>query len=264
MITIYTDLCILFGISVGAFWVILAFNVKEINEIVMFILVLLYGFLTAQIFNYITRRRLNKINNNLLNDCNIKKYVEEYQKVYKKDTQKVFNIVFRISLSTGYINLGQFEKALELLEDVKLKFKNNKIDTYNKIAYYNNLASIYLELNNLEKTTEMIDKMKETIDNSKLDKIKLEEIELLYETRKIELELTKEKTLNNLENAKVLYIKLLENAKTNSKRVYCNYKLSEIYKELGDKEKEEKCLDYVIENGGDTYFVQRAKELINK
>ncbi|MCI8345855.1 MAG: tetratricopeptide repeat protein [Clostridia bacterium] len=264
MITIYTDLCILFGINVGAFCVILAFNIKELNGISFFILMLLYGFLTAPIFNYITMRRLNKINKNLYNDCNITKYIEEYQKVYKKNTQKVFDITFRISLSTGYINLGQFEKALELLENGKPKFKNNKIDTYNKIAYYNNLAIIYLQLNNLEKAREMIDKMKENINNSKLDKIKLEETELLYETRKIELELAKEKTLNNLENAKGLYLKLLENANKNNKKVYYNYKLAEIYKEFGDKEKEEKCFSYIIENGGDTYYVQKVKELMNK
>lgn len=263
MRAIYTDLCILYGISVGAFLLILGFNVKEINAL-YFIILGIYIFINLLICDYITARRINKINSILFDDCNAKKYIEKYEKLYKKNPQKQYDTFFRISLSTGYINLGQFEKALELLEKVKLNFKNDKKGTYIKIAYYNNLASIYLQLNNLEKTTEMIDKMKETIDNSKLDKVKLEEIELLYETRKIELELTKEKTLNNLDSAKDFYLKLLQNANKNNKKVNYNYKLSEIYKELGDKQKEEESINYVIENGGDTYYVQKAKELMNK
>ena len=243
----------------GVFGIVFLSVMKDQNMIGI-ILGILYLLGVEILFQSIARKRMQKITRILTEECKATEYLEEIKKY--QSTNKFVDASLKNMLALGYLYLGQYEEYLETLKSINIDFKNNPVGVQSKIVYYNNLAVAYRKLNDIEKASEMLDIMKNTIkETNKLSDLYKQNYMLLYQRQKMALDLKINPTEENYKKAEVIFLNSLERAKENIEKVGLHSFLAIIYEKLGKKELQEKSMEYVLKNGGDTYMVQDVKNM---
>lgn len=235
-------------------------SVMKDQNMIGIILGILYLLGVEILFQSIARKRMQKITRILTEECKATEYLEEIKKY--QSTNKFVDASLKNMLALGYLYLGQYEEYLETLKSINIDFKNNPVGVQSKIVYYNNLAVAYGRLNDVEKAGEMLDIMKNTIkETNKLSDIYKQKDMLQCKMVEISLDLKINPTEENYKKAEIIYLNSLERAKENIEKVALHALLADIYEKLGKTEQQERSMEYVLKNGGDTHFVQEIKNM---
>ena len=266
MLKLYEDLYIkyfLTGLIGGIFIFILSCFLTG-SVIIAFIFFIIFVYLIAIYFNKKANKRVEEIKKYYY-DCDVETYTNSYENLYKKsENNKKIETFIRIGLSTGYMSLGKYKDALDLLSSFNPIFRNNKFDIMCKAAYLNNQIVIYRDLEQYEESNMKLIELKEMMNNSKLNNELTNYIEKLYMSNKITLDIYENPTKENLKHAEKLFKEKLKEAKLKVEIVNLNYRLAYISKELKNKKAELDYLKFVIENGGSLYIVKKAKKRIKE
>ncbi len=229
---------------------------------VKYIFILLMFLLSALIGYIISKGTENKENQKcldlIIHGCNPKAFLQKYSGIIKKVSKKSRkNSVYKATYSLGLIADGQYEKAVSYLSDSILSGKNKKELKINRVIY-NYLCSAYGNLGDFESGKKYLEHLKNTNQDIKENKLIPNEFESVIEFY--------EHFLNDysLEES-ILYFEDYFNTKafTRYNKVMVKYKLSLLYKEEGNNEKYNECIDYVERNGKGLAVAVKAREMIN-
>ena len=194
----------------------------------------------------------------LLNYCDTNVYIKSLEKV-KKIPILPASTRYRceLQLAYGYIYAGEFEKVKELIISMSV----NKVVEKN-ISYKASLSILILELYiatedliEARKAFNDVEKQLNTLDMTIFEKGKNISIIEFYKRKINALEVD----YNDLE---LLLLEQLEKTEIILHKVVLKYELARTYLKMNRKKEAMELLDYVLKNGGNTYYAKESKKLI--
>lgn len=103
----------------------------------------------------------------LFAEKNYSEYNKQMEELLKKTKVRFIKETIRINLSAGYLENKEFEKALKILEEVKIEEMKGSPLTF---VYWNNLCDVYFRTGNFKKFIEVYDANKKLFDKHRNDK----------------------------------------------------------------------------------------------
>lgn len=203
--------------------------------------------------NRIAGQRLMKLRS-LLADCKCREFILAIEKLRSgtKKTEKWLEF----DLAQGYLTLGNYEKAREILKAVPLRNDGTRIDIVEQLYINSNLVSVYIGLKEIAAAEKVLMKMDQLLEYPVLSDAQKAAYRSAYVNRQIVLDIEK----GEYEGNKETLVNLLSREKTILGKVTFRYYLALIYIYEHNETKAKECLDDVVENGGDCRFVAMAKE----
>lgn len=263
----YKDLFIWYWVLevAGSIFLLIVVGLGVMPESIVFLIwlvcMLIWVVFCAFLFQLLAGKRLNKLARIRAEECRIEDFKNAWEEFRNQKHSFLFQQgrdnheqAIKINLSAAYLDLGEAEKGLELLLSVPEKFMNNASGVSYKITYYNNLAATYLQLHDVEHTEQMLAQVREVLEHPKLLKSTREALEKAYQTKKVLVAMQQ----GNYEGAEAFFLEYLEQETPKLIQVYNHYYLAEVYRHLGNKEREQECLTFVADNGGDSIYAQEA------
>lgn len=206
-------------------------------------------------------KRLNALAKVRTEECRVEDFKNVWEGFQKQNPFFLFkqgrynyDQAIKLNLSTAYLDLGNPEKGLELLQSMPVVFVNNASGATYKITYYNNLVALYLRLHDVEQTETMLEQMKECLEHSKFLKSNRKMFERAYQIKKVLLAMEQ----GNYEGAEGFFQENLKREGPKLTKVYNHYYLAEVYHHFGNEEGERNCLAFVADNGGDSIYAREA------
>jgi len=157
----------------------------------------------------------------------------------------------------AYTHLGEFEKA-----KIHLKIlKNNRVvkkDVVNKIALYALAIELFLTCEEFENAKNELQNFEELLNVSEISQHEKENnlCYIQWCKRKID---GFEGKYSDLE---LLLLDKIKTTEINLMMVVLKYDLAKVYLKMNRKEEAMELLDYVLKNGGNTYYAKESKKLI--
>ena len=190
--------------------------------------------------------RLKELPPMLDDDCDPVRYIQVVDALMRRPiVGRHFNSALVIHLSIGYIENGEGDKAIDLLENA---LKNGLKRRNYRGAAHSILCIVYLK----KKDTESAMAHYEKIKNARSTRY----------TRKLVKDLDFVLTLEQVPPKEVIdhKQKVLSESANRLERAHAHYLIAKAYKELGDSEKEKEHLEYVAENGNLLHIARLARE----
>ncbi len=229
------------------------------NSIVIILTAVMYALLTAFLFTMAANKKLNQLNS-IRENCRTYLYISKLQKLLEKNQRGDNGFAIRMNLFAGYSDIGDKERAREMFSSIQPQFKKNAQGVFQAAIYYLNLYMLQLWDRDFEKAGEALDTAKNYLDNPLL--LPQQRMVLIsnYMNKRIELSY-KQGDFNGVE---VYYRVVYDAANIPLEKVSAAYGLAEICIHNEADEKAKEYLTFILENGGDTYYVNRAKEMLEQ
>ena len=261
MFKMYNDLTTMYYCSAffGFIAISVLLGILKFQALAIFSIYIIWVFACSLLFNRLSNKRTEK-NNALFENCQVVEYINAFEKILKKNKDLSMHKFIKVNLSSGYINNDEHKRALELLLSINRKFP----DDYNGLVYiscyYSNLFLCYAETGDLDNAAKALDNIKNVLKNPKLKSPWWDSCFLNWQQKCVLLDMYR----GNYNNAEKYFLTMLDIATTTINKVSFGYYLSQIYIKQQNYEKSKEYLDFVIKYGGDTYFLDRAKESLIK
>lgn len=255
MIGLYKDIVTGYRISViagGIFAIVMVF--KDMNFIVFYALLFAWIFLMTFIFGTAANKRVNKLNAIMNQQCHVQEYLHQLLCLQEGSEGKVIKLYFAINLAAGYMYLGDADTALFHLQNVDLDEKSRKRFRYMLMVYYNNFAVAYMMKQNWEAANMMLSNMKNILDTAKFKPSARQNFEKIYQIKCMNMQVLQ----GSYEGAEGFFMNTLEHSGSLLEQVSLTYFLRDIYLHEGRWQEAQKCKEFILENGGDTYFVAKV------
>ncbi len=219
----------------------------------------LWVFICAVVFQIIANTKYKKIVD-LNNNCKIAEYLDRNSVLLSKATDKAVRDVLIVNMVVGCINIGDFERADRLIKSLEPNFKNTANGNYSAAVYYSHLCQYYISVHEFEKARSTLDTLKIYINDRKLTQLHKNDLEKRFTANSFSLDIAK----GEFSGAEKYYIhrKGIENILIS--KVTSSYHLAKIYLNTDRAHLALPELEYIIQNGGDTYYKKWAKEEIKK
>lgn len=227
---------------------------RKIGFVVFFIPLSVIALLISR---YYDRRQTKKIYDVLVQECNTKDYILYYEIVLKKRSKSRTRNGILVNLCTGYLIDGNVEESKRILNIVR-GFPSTKSGAAWAVCHINNLVAYYLMVNDLERANNALDSMKEALVSPKLDKKYYESYNSAFTNKSFILNIAR----GNYSGAEEHLNMSFEKEKTLIGKVKAKYYLGELYIHLNDSDKATSAFAYVIQNGNQTYYTQKAREYL--
>ncbi len=221
-------------------------------------LMLLWVLVFAIVFSKMANKRYMKIAQKREN-CRVGEYTATHEKFLKRKLDHRTEYAIRLNLFIGYCDLGELDKAENIIWEIEPKFKrkNARAATY-EAAYYADMAHFYGLKKDEEKKREFYGKLEEALKNEKI----AETPKMMWQ-RNIEKEKVHSLAKRGQTDEAIKFFeKAFEEEETLLGKVSVKLVLADIYTMKNDNEKAKEAVKYVIENGGDTYMVKEAEKMI--
>jgi hypothetical protein len=213
---------------------------------IIFVIIILYR---------IVGKKLAKINK-LLDDCKVSECVSAYEKLSKNPAGEKGRMFIHLSLSTGYIYLGDTERLKQSLDKVLPNVLKSRRSIDGLVEYYNNYILYYLSIDDIESAEECLQKMKAAYDNPRVSQFRKVSYDNNYMNKRIRINIEK----GEFDGAEAYYKLLLETKKKKIEKVAIHYSLGEVYTHYGRTDEAKAAFSYCVEHGGDTIYVSKSKE----
>ena len=184
---------------------------------------------------------------------------EQFQKMVEKHPRrftKPYILRIVLTLAIAYLDIGDYQTAKITLEQLP-NLENKKSDKALKASYLSAWCSYYLGVNDLEQAEQYFEKFCQLIDSHANLKSQFMDSYRLY---KAVFSMAK----GDFEDAEATLKVQLKNAKNLLQEVYCHLLLGEVYLHENRLNEAHDILEFVIRNGGDTHYVNDARELLNQ
>ena len=219
---------------------------------------IVWVFIAWYISRLYAKKLPEKVNNILMQECNTKDYIAFYEKCLRSKNVKAVRSRILLDLSTGYYCAGNFEETKRVLDSLD-EFSDTKDGIVNSVCYYNNLAGYYLTINDLINAEKVLELMKSTSESPKLSAANRERYHYLYIGKNFALNMRK----GDYEGAEEHLKGAFDKEKNMLGRVSAKYNLGKLYKHFGAKKQAIAAFEYVLENGNQTYYTQKAREYLD-
>ena len=97
--------------------------------------------------------------------------------------------LYRIILSFGYIEVGEFEKAKHILQEVQTTFLDTTEGMFAMACYYNNYAVCLLNEKNVQGAAVALDHMERAIESERLTESERESLQQAYRIKRYLLDM---------------------------------------------------------------------------
>ena len=205
-------------------------------------------------FNGQARRKMNQINDWRVKECRIRDFTLALEKLDRQKHAKQLDAFIKTTLSTGYHDLGEPEKAIAVLS-IPLKFSETAGGMAAELCCVNNLASSYLQLYDTEKAEPFLEQMKVLLSRPTLPPAIRSAYQQLYWDKQQIVRMIR----GDYSEAQAYFRQYIETHPFRLGKVVGNFYLAKAYIHGGYMEQAKRCIRFVIENGGDTFYATQAK-----
>lgn len=223
-----------------------------LESIPLFVWILLLGFL----LNKVAEKRIQRIQLQRTESCRIAPFIAFYEKCCRIKMPQREKELYRIILSFGYIEVGDFDKAKHLLQEVQTTFLDTTEGMFAMACYYNNYAVCLLNEKNAQGAAASLGYMERAIESERLTESEREPLQQAYRIKRYLLDM-----LTGDYDGAMAFFRQLDESETTLplERVIARYWLGQIYLHDQEEGKAAGYLRFVAENGGDTYYAARAR-----
>ena len=200
-------------------------------------------------------------------DCDFQKFIainynflqkNNIHRTTKKNKERVRTLLL-LNLSVAYLNIGDNVSAGQMLSGVDY-FSDNSSGAASKVVYYNNMFVYYLRINDIPSATQALEQMDAALQSSKLRKSDYDRYSTTYISKK---------HLVNMENGNYdgceMHFSLMYNIESSILgKVSAKFTLGKIYLHDGKSIEAKQAFEYVINNGGTSYYVVKARDYLNQ
>lgn len=195
----------------------------------------------------------------LLNtQCRAGDYVQQMLALMERAKGSYIRLFLSSNLAAGYLNLGDVDNALFYLQSVTIDTKKRQPRSVGEILirYYNNYATVYMRKGNLEMADAMLERMQNQIYSIRMSPASRQEYEKNYERKQLQMQMLR----GGYEGVEEYCQRELKTEQTMLIRVFLYDFLREVYLHEGKQAEAEKCCDFILKNGGDTYYAARIRD----
>ncbi len=196
----------------------------------------------------------------LLHQCRPADFIDHANMVFDGLREGLYKNGYRLNLWAAHHDLGEYDKALYYLEQVDTKFPDNAFGMSISFAYRLNRSGLYMELGEVENTQRELENARAILSSPIFPPALKDVCSMDLESQKLQLQMH----LGDYRNTEEFYKKKFAADNTQRSKMLSQNNLAEIYLHFGDTAKAAEALHYVIEHGGQTRFVQEAKEKLDK
>jgi len=219
-----------------------------------FVIFAIWIFAVVIILSIIIKKKLEKINQ-LSYDCKVNEYMNAYRKLTPFGKRE--RAFVTLSLSTGYVYLGDMDNLKWTLDDVNIEFlKRMRKGIGSVVCYYNNYVLYYLSVGDIANAEACLERMKEAYDSPTVNHLNKATYDEAYITKRIFINMAK----GDFDGAEMHFKLSLETAKQTIAKVAATYFLGEVYTHYGRLDEAREAFAYCAEHGGDTIYAKKAKE----
>ena len=231
------------------------------------LLIYLWAFICAFIFESIAIKKMNNINQVMTNDCDFHKYIATMNDLLQKNgkyntTKRAINrtrTYLLLNLSTAFLNIGDNATVAQVLSDVNY-FPNNRTGAKSKVVYYNNLCLYYLRIKDIPSAAQALEQMNTALQNGKLRPLTRERYLTFYTGKQFLLNMEN----GNYDGCKPYFNALYDKETSVLGKVSAKFTLGKIYLHENRTAEAKQAFEYVIANGGASYYANQAKEYLNQ
>ena len=241
------------AIAVGTFLTVVALRSVLGNGLRLVILIAII-LVAAGIATWLTQRRILACNEPLEN-CRLKEGIGKLEKTIGKIRDKNSLVMFRLNEATAYNDLGDYDKAIEVLKNAGVPDTHSLREMSLMAIYQYQMALALMEKGELEEAELHIT----TLDYI-LGDLKFREPMLSRMIRNSKMAKQRLAVLTgDHDGACEAYKEFEESAETLRVRVACRYRLAKEYAFCGRTEDARSSLEFVSNFGGDSVYAERAR-----
>lgn len=242
------------------------------------ILALAYIIACVIFFEHQAMVRIGKLLDIINVECRLRDFITVYLTLREKCVTSLSKAAMDLTLSTAYLHLGDAKEALTYLKRYHEGEKKGKYEyivnkkEYRKrcilldAIYHNNMAAVYAMLGDASEVEKQQTELKSDLERLSLasaDAASKAILERIIEVRRIETAIGQE-DLDDYENMELYLKQLLDDETTKTlARVRYQYLLYRLYTALGKPEQAEASREFVLKNGGDSYYVDKVKAVLS-
>ncbi len=196
----------------------------------------------------------------LLAQCRPVDFIDHANMVFDGLREGPYKNGYRLNLLAAHHDLGEYDKALYYLKQVDTKFPDNAFGMSMSFAYRLNRSGLYMELDEMENAQRELDNARAILSSPIFPPALKDVCSMDLESQKLQLQMH----LGDYSNTEEFYKNKFAADNTQRSKMLSQNSLAEIYLHFGNSAKAAEALRYVIEHGGQTRFVQEAKEKLDK
>lgn len=249
---------VLLGIAIGI--ISAALNWKIVISLIIatliYEIIIYYAYI---LLNIEMRRAVYKLNM----ECEAEEYLLTINNMlkYLKTPKSIRNWILQ-NKTVGLSAIGDFDGAINILNQIELK------NIVQKTLYYNNMASYYIskflfqdkEETFIELAEENLNQLLNIIDDKKINEKNRENLKKSYKSNKIFLNICKQKYESCIKEID----ELLLSEQTPRGKSFLEFEEGYCYYMTNHKQQAKEHFQYVIDNGKEIYIAQQAKRYMEK
>jgi tetratricopeptide (TPR) repeat protein len=217
------------------------------------LLALAWIFICAGLFAFFACRRQKGLLQQL-DDCHVRAYTERWEKLLPR-TRRKMRTTAQLNLAAGYLELGETQRAQELLRQIPTDFPANKAGRLQQLAYDNALLTVYWQQGDVERAESVLRRYEADL-HAAPNLPGREKLSAAYRRKATLLEMAR----GRFDGAEAFFRLLLQTDVTCRARVADHYALALICRREGRKEECREHLRHVLDHGGDTWYTAAARQ----
>lgn len=231
-------------------------NSTGLTILLLFLLISIWSICVEWIFQRIAGRNITEITKKTTRKCDIKSAIRIDEALLRKQgphkdlTARTFLL---INLASAYLLSGNVLMAKKKLDAVPA-FKKTKDDFLNNVSYHLVLFNYFSQIGEIQKAKAQLEDVEYLLEKGRFsNKLKMMyDNELYY--RQMLLKVFEGKGIESEE----YFSRIDELSEDTLSKVRTQFTLGEIYYLSGRLSEARRSFEYVVSNGGDTYFVGEA------
>ena len=229
-------------------------DLSPTSSILLFITYLIELYLTTFIFNLLAGKKHNKIIQILQNECDPIKYLNTYYPLTQKKVSKNLKTFLLLNLSAGYISVGDYAQAKNVLSSIDLK----KSKPMNNIMFHLHLTSLNINEGNIAQAGKALDYVSNLISTTKIPQT---QIDLLNKTRNLYAARIRIEN-GYFADVEQILLGLVASADCMYQKVSVKYTLANLYIKQNRTDEAIKEMRFVAENGNTLAIAQKARAFL--
>ena len=245
---------------IGAITIGLLMGLTKINRMVLIIALVVWLIGNACFWQLMAIRRKRMLQR-LLDECKISDYVDSYEALDQRFPRfgDLFNKnEIKLNLAYGLYAHGEFSEMKRVLDTVRLRNSTDVKDLVQKVVYLNNMALYYIERGQLGEAEAELSECYPLFDYVKFKEPRRSECLDLTERTYATLQIKR----GNFDGLDKRFMNWIRDVGDPITKVFCSYRLGEIYYNHDMTEEAKKQFEFVTKYGGDTFYAERAAEAL--
>ncbi len=219
---------------------------------------LLYSFSISLVAEMIATTKHNKLITNLHNNCKMREFLNEYGKLAANAAGSYYALNVSLNLFFAYFNLGEFDRARGQIFSLSPKNGNSLADAIINFVFFMNLFEAHACKGEYDLAEQALDEAERVIANPKIGRFQKEGFSRNIYTNRMKLNTLR----GNFDGAEEAFSYALSNAASLIEMVGHSQMLAICLDHNGKKDEARERLKFIIENGGDTFYVDWAKNAL--